>query len=109
MADEEAVHVQRRVSALLTPADASHNEQSRRLLQRLGRIVHDVAGRTSTAGLLDRMESAVVRAVHDSQGLPPQSPLAWVLERGSPTAISALVRIAARVVLLEQPHPGIPG
>ncbi|MFF8925693.1 TniQ family protein [Streptomyces longwoodensis] len=107
--DEEAVHVQRRVSALLTPADASHNEESRRTLQRLGRLVHDFAGRTTAAGLLDRMESAVVRAVHESQGQPGQPPLSGILERGSPTAISALVRIAARIALLDTPGAGAPG
>ncbi|WP_409474942.1 TniQ family protein [Streptomyces sp. HC307] len=103
--DEEALHIQRRVSALLLPADASHNEASRQLLQHLARIVHDATRRKTTAGLLDGMESAVIRAVHDVERQPWQPPLSWTLEHGSPAAVSALVRIAARTVLAN--HSGI--
>ncbi|MFJ3768372.1 TniQ family protein [Streptomyces sp. NPDC090082] len=97
--DEEAVHVQRRVQALLTPADASHNETSRRLLQQFVLTIRDVAHRRSLAGLLDGMESSVIRAVYETQGQPWQPPLSWTLKNGSPAAVSALVRIAARSVL----------
>lgn len=99
--DEEAVHVQRRVSALLTPADALHNETSRRSLQHMSGIVNDVAGRKTRAGLLDGMESSVVRAVYESQVEPLHRPLLRTLEHGSPAAVSALVRIAARAALLD--------
>ncbi|KAA0930576.1 TniQ family protein [Streptomyces apricus] len=98
--DEEAVHVQRRVSTLLTPADASHNEMSRHLLQYMSEVVQEAARRKTMAGMLDKMESNVVRAVRESQGQPHHPPLAWTLESGSPAALSALVRIAARVALL---------
>jgi hypothetical protein len=99
--DEEAVHVQRRVTALLTPADASHNEQSRRLLLHMSEVIRDAARREKTGGMLDRMEGSVVRAIHESQShaAPWHPPMAWALESGSPAAISALVRIAARTVL----------
>ncbi|MFI5761991.1 TniQ family protein [Streptomyces sp. NPDC051563] len=103
---EEAIHVQRRVHALVTPADASHNETSRRVLQQLVLIIRDVAHRKTLAGLLDRMESTVIRAVHEAQGQPWQPPLSWTLEGGSPAAVSALVRIAARTVLSDRPGAG---
>ncbi|MFE9938948.1 TniQ family protein [Streptomyces hirsutus] len=101
--DEEAIHVQRRISALLTPADDPHNETSRRLLQHMSRAIHDVTSRKTTAGLLDRMENNVIRAVHETQGQPWHPPLSWTLEHGAPAAVSALVRIAARVALLDSP------
>ncbi|NMI62413.1 TniQ family protein [Streptomyces sp. RLB3-17] len=101
--DEEAVHVQRRVSALLTPADASHNDKSRGLLRDMSGIVQDAARRKTIGGMLDRMENNVVRAVYESQGQPYHPPLAWTLERGSPAALSALVRIAARTLLSDDP------
>ncbi|MDQ0831382.1 hypothetical protein QF032_003226 [Streptomyces achromogenes] len=105
--DEEAVHIQRRVSALLTPADPSHNEESRRLLQRMSGIVQDAASRKTVSGMLDGMESSVVRAVYESQGQPYHPPLAWTLENGSPAALSALVRVAARSVLSDK-HISVP-
>lgn len=101
--DEEAIHVQRRVSALLTPADGPHNEASRHLLQHMARIIHDISSRKTAAGLLDRMEGIVIRAVYETEGQPWHSPLAWTLENGSPAAVSALVRIAARTVLSGNP------
>ncbi|SHH74168.1 hypothetical protein SAMN05444521_1685 [Streptomyces sp. 3214.6] len=54
--------------------------------------------------MLDRMEDSVVRAVESVR--PPfddHPPLSWTLENGSPAAVSALVRIAARTVLLDSP------
>lgn len=104
--DEEALHVQRRVSMLVTPADALHNDASRRLLQHMSRAVHDTETRKTAAGLLDRMENPVVRAVYQTQELPRQPLLGWTLERGSPAAVSALVRIAARTVLSDNPRSG---
>ncbi|MFE7076314.1 hypothetical protein ACFU96_40120 [Streptomyces sp. NPDC057620] len=56
--------------------------------------------------MLDGMESTVVRAVHESQGQSWHPPLAWTLEDGSPAALSALVRIAARIMLSERPDSG---
>ena len=106
--DEEAVHVQRRVSALLTPADASHNERSRHLLQHMSGIVQDAARRQTIGGMLDRMESSVTRAVKESQGQDCHPPLAWTLENGSPAAISALVRIAARTVMIDDLSSRLP-
>lgn len=107
--DEEAVHVQRRVQALLTPADVSHNETSRRLLQQLVLIIRDVTHRKTLAGLLDRMEGLVIEAVHETRGQPWQPPLSWTLENGAPAAVSALVRIAARSVGWDTPGAGPPG
>ncbi|NEC91091.1 hypothetical protein [Streptomyces sp. SID12501] len=107
--DEEAVHVQRRVTALLAPADGSHNEMSRRLLQHMSGIVKEAARRKTMAGMLDRMESSVVRAVYESQRQAPHLPLAWTLENGSPAAVSAIVRIAARTAFSERPGAGPPG
>jgi hypothetical protein len=101
--DEEAVHVQRRVSALLTPADASHNAKSRDLLRDMSRIVKNAERRKTTGGMLDRMENSVVRAVYEIQRQPYDPPLAGTLEHGSPAALSALVRIAARMVLSDDP------
>lgn len=103
---EEAIHLQRRVSTLLTPADAPHNDTSRRLLQHMSRVVHDAATRKSAVGLLGRMENTVVRSVYETQELPWQPMLGWTLERGSPAAVSALVRIAARTVLSDNPRSG---
>ncbi|NNJ05637.1 TniQ family protein [Streptomyces sp. PKU-MA01144] len=107
--DEEAVHVQRRVQALLTPADVSHNETSRRLLQQLVLIIRDVTHRKTLAGLLGRMEGPVIDAVHETRGQPWQPPLSWTLANGTPAAVSALVRIAARSVRWDTPRAGPPG
>jgi hypothetical protein len=60
-------------------------------------------------GMLDRMENSVVRAVYEIEGQPYDPPLAGTLERGSPAAVSALVRIAARAVLSERPSSESPG
>ncbi|NEA14233.1 hypothetical protein [Streptomyces halstedii] len=49
------------------------------------------------------MESTVIDAVHETQGQPWQPPLAWTLKSGTPAAVSALVRIAARSVLSDTP------
>lgn len=54
-------------------------------------------------GMLGRMENSVVRAVYETEGQPYDPPLAGTLERGSPAALSALVRIAARTVLSDDP------
>ncbi|WP_329231874.1 MULTISPECIES: hypothetical protein [Streptomyces] len=108
MTDEDAVHVQRRVTALLTPADASHNEQSRRLLLHMSQIVRDAAQRRTMGSMLDRMEGSVVRAVHDTQGASFHPLMAWTLESGSSAAISALVRIASRTVLSDTPSADAP-
>ncbi|MFI8092017.1 hypothetical protein ACIF9R_27460 [Streptomyces sp. NPDC086080] len=104
--DEEAVHVQRRVHALLTPADVLHNETSRELLQQLVLIIRDVTHRKTLAGLLDRMESIVIDAVHETLGQSWQPQLPWTLANGTPAAVSALVRIAARSVRWDTPGAG---
>jgi hypothetical protein len=103
--DEEPVHMQRRITALLAPADAAHNTASRRMLGDLAALAH-VARKQGTLALVEEMEDAVARAVQAARGQSFHPDLAWVLENGSPAAISALVRIVGRAVLAEDSVAG---
>ncbi|MFI2368609.1 hypothetical protein [Streptomyces sp. NPDC018833] len=98
--DVEAVHIQRRINALLMPADVEHNAASPRMLGDLAALAQVVQSQGSlTLTVLEGMEAEVARAVGEAQGQPFHPDLAWVLENGSPAAVSVLVRAAGRVLL----------
>ncbi|KIE26471.1 hypothetical protein LK08_14960 [Streptomyces sp. MUSC 125] len=96
--DVEAVHIQRRINALLMPADVEHNAASRRMLGDLAALAQVVQSQGSLT-VLEGMEAEVTRAVREARGQPFHPDLAWVLENGSPAAVSVLVRAAGRVLL----------
>ncbi|MET9509911.1 TniQ family protein [Streptomyces flavidovirens] len=98
--DMEAVHMQRRISALLMPADAGHNAASRRMLGDLAALA-EVVRSQGTLSMVEGMEAEVVRAVGEARGQSFHPELAWVLENGSPAAVSVLVRAVGRVLLAQ--------
>ncbi|MFE9428765.1 TniQ family protein [Kitasatospora sp. NPDC006697] len=98
--DEEAVHVQRRIDGLLAPADDASNIRAREALRDLDALVR-VIGVVGSRAHADGMEDAVSRALLDGRSRAHRAGYAWMFSRGEPLAISVMVRIAARVLRVE--------